>query len=155
MCAGSPIGLNSGAMRAHQMMRGNRGFKGASMPRGQYPLQIPAIGDHPRFIKCRPFFDPIIHPPVQGIPIVCEPMRHVWIQPPAKVVQRCRQIPVIERRSGSIRFQKTIDQFFVEIEAFLIQASFAFGKNAPPGHRKPVSLQSQLFMRAISSRQQW
>ena len=78
--------------------------------------------------------------------IVPERLRGVAGLPAADtVLQRLRQIPVIQRRVGfDAVLQELIDQPVVEIEPLGIRRTAAFRKHPRPGDRKPVGLDAEI-----------
>src|SRR5882757_143625 len=66
--------------------------------------------------------------------------------PPALVLKRLRQVPVIESRKGfDAGFEKRIDEAAVEVEALCIRLTEAAGKDSWPGDGETVRLNPQIL----------
>jgi len=71
--------------------------------------------------------------------VICERRRRIAIEPAAVLLQRLRQIPMVEAepRRDAVR-DEPIDQTFVKVEAALLHGAAARRQNARPRGRKPV-----------------
>src|SRR5262250_2240344 len=67
------------------------------------------------------------------------------IGPAAALLERLRQIPMVERRKWlDAGFEQPIDQPIVEVQAGAIDAAIAFRQHTRPADREAVGLQAQL-----------
>ena len=89
------IRLHRGAVRAQQIVRGDRRLEAVAMARRQRAVQVAAVGDHPGLVDGRPQLDPVVEPAEHDGGVVGEPVGDIRIEPAAEIVERRRQIPVI------------------------------------------------------------
>jgi hypothetical protein len=101
-------------------------------------MQIAAIGDDPRLVECGPQLDSIVERLVDDACVVDEPVGHVGIEPPAAVVERGRQVPVVERRHRlDAGFEQLVDEPLVEPETARVDAPAPLGQHAPHAMARP------------------
>src|SRR6185437_12261422 len=75
--------------------------------------------------------------------VVGEPAADVAVHPAALVLQRARQVPVIERGVGlEATLQHAVYEPVVEVDASLVDGSGAFGEQPRPGEREAVGLEA-------------
>src|SRR6266404_7324850 len=66
--------------------------------------------------------------------------------PSALVLERLRQVPVVERRKRfDAGFEQRIDQAAVEVETLRIRLTDAVGKDSRPGDREPIALDAHVL----------
>ena len=76
--------------------------------------------------------------------VVGEPKSDIAILPSAEIVQRLRQIPMIQAQPGLYAVaQHLVDQAIVEVEAQAVGLAAPLRQHARPGHGKPVDLRAQ------------
>jgi hypothetical protein len=76
--------------------------------------------------------------------IVGEPKRDIAVLPSAKIVQRLRQVPMIEAQPGLYAVaEQFVDQTIVEVEAQAVGLAASLWQHAWPGHGKPVNLRAK------------
>ena len=139
------IGEHRRAVRAHQVVRDDRRLVETAMPWREQPVQVAPVGDDPRLVECRPHRHSIAKRPVHHRGIVGEPVGDVAIQPTAHVVERGREIPVIERDQRlDVAREQRVHQALIEREALRVDLAATGWQHACPGDRKPIALQSEL-----------
>src|SRR5262249_1195224 len=84
--------------------------------------------------------DPVAEPPGHDARVVREFCGRIAIEPAAVLLQRLRQVPMIEAQPprDAVRHEP-IDQALVKVEAALLDRAAAGRKNARPRGRKPIS----------------
>jgi hypothetical protein len=92
--------------------------------------------------------DPVLHPVAELAAhdggVVAEPARDVAVSPPAAVLQRLRQIPVIERdERRDVALEQRVDQAAVEIESGLVGLADPLRLHARPGDREAVGVEAE------------
>ena len=95
------IDLHRRAMRAHEIVAGDRGFEHVLVPGRERAVEVAAVGHHPRFVERDPFLDPAVEPLEQDPRIIGEPVGAVAVEPAAAVVERGRHVPVVERAAAA------------------------------------------------------
>ena len=145
MLAFGAVGLHCGAVRAQQVMRGDRRFETAAMPGRELAMQIAAVGDDPWLVERDPVLHAAVERPVHQRCIVSEPVGDVGIQPTAAVIQRRRQIPVEQGRQRlDALAQQLVDQARIKIHTGLIDPALALGQHPRPTDAEAVGVQSEL-----------
>src|SRR6516225_6860751 len=91
-------------------------------------------------LKIRPMLDPVAEPPGHDARVVREFCGRIAIEPAAVLLQRLRQVPMIEAqpRRDAVRHEP-IDQALVKVEAARLDRAAAGRQNARPRGRKPIS----------------
>src|SRR5918999_3462867 len=77
--------------------------------------------------------------------VLCEAFARIPVGPAAQVLQRLRQVPVVEREhrlDGAL--PQAVDEPAVEVEASLVGGTAPFGLDAGPGHGEAVGLHPKL-----------
>ena len=96
-------------------------------------------GRHPRLVERRPVLDAVVQPVVDRRGVLGEALGRVALGPAAAVLQRLREVPVVERdpRADALGEQR-LDQPHVEVQALLVERPAAVGLQARPGEREAV-----------------
>ena len=133
-------------MRAQQVVRGDRGLVGAAVAWRQHAVHVAAIGDDPRLVDRRPQRYAVVQRLGDDAEVVGEPMRDVRVEPAAAVVERGRQVPVVERgHRRDAGGEQLIDQALVEAQAGSVDASAALGQHAAPGDAEAVGGEAEIL----------
>src|SRR5215204_3728231 len=77
--------------------------------------------------------------------VLCEAFARIPVSPAAQVLQRLRQVPVVEREHrlyGTL--PQAVDEPAVEVEALLVGRTAPLWLDAGPGHREAVGLHPEL-----------
>ena len=138
------VGLHRLAVRAQQVMRGDRRLETVLVARCEGAVKIAAVGHDPRFVEGRPQLHAVVEPAKHHARVVGKPVGDVGVQPAAAVVERGRQVPVEERRHGLDAVgEQGVDQSLVEAQAGFVHPAPAFGQDAPPRDAEAVSRQTE------------
>ena len=94
-------------------------------------------------VERHPMLDAVAQPFRNDARVVGEFLRDVTIEPAALLLQRLRQVPMVEAqpRRNAARDQ-FIDQTIVEIETARLDRAAAGGKNARPRGREPIGVEA-------------
>jgi hypothetical protein len=143
-----PLGavrLHGGAVRAHEVVRRDRRLEQVAVAGREGPVQVAAIGDHPGLVERAPHRHAVAEGAIAHARVVGEPVGDVAIEPAATIVERFGEIPVIERRRRlDVALQQRIDQPRVEVDALLVDATRALGKDAAPRDAEAVGVEAEL-----------
>src|SRR5271155_2662817 len=94
-------------------------------------------------VERRPVLDAVAQPPGNDSRIVSELTGDVAVHPPAAILQRLRQIPVVEAKPGSNPAgDESIDQAVVKIEAAVLDRAGAGRQNTRPRGREPIGVEA-------------
>ncbi len=139
------VGLHRGAVGAEQVVRRQRGLVPVGVARGEYPVQIAAIGHHPRLVERGPELHPVVQRPDNMGGIVREPAGNVAVEPAAPVVQRGGEVPVVQRdhRLDAV-LQQPVHQPVVEGQACRIGRPPAGREEPAPGNAEAIGVEAQL-----------
>src|SRR3954447_15886207 len=108
-------------------------------------FHVALIHNHPRLIQRGPDFDPIIELAIHKRGVFGEPTWRIRVRPAAAVLDRLRQVPVVQRcRWLNAMLQQRVDKPVVKIDAGAINLASSTGQHARPANAKPVSLQPKL-----------
>jgi len=90
-------------------------------------------------VEDRPMLHAVAEPPSHHARVICERCGRIAIEPAALLLQRLRQVPMVEAqpRRDAVR-DEPIDQTFVKVEAALLYRAAARRQNARPRGRKPI-----------------
>ena len=118
----------------------------ASLPAGR--VLAGAVAEErraPRLVERGPVAHPVAERAVHERRVLGEPGGGVPGRPAAGVLQRLRQVPVVERqpRLDAVG-QQLVDQPPVEVQPGRVGRAGAVGLHPRPGHREPVRRQAQL-----------
>lgn len=132
------------AVRHEQVVRGAEGVGGAGPAGGVHARRVPEVRGHPWLVDRRPGVDAVGEAVVHDAGVVREAQRGVAGRPAAAVLQRLRQVPVVE---GGVRrdpgLEHLVDQPVVEADAARVDRAGAVGLHPRPGHREAVGGQAQ------------
>ena len=99
---------------------------------------------HDRLVVGDPASHPIAEPGVHERRVVREALRGRALRPAAQVLQRLRQVPVVERRAGlDPGGEQLVDQPRVEVEPLRVGLARAERLHARPRDREAVGLQAE------------
>jgi hypothetical protein len=115
-------------MRQQQVMRDlQRRFEIAFAGRVQAPV-VAQNRRHPRLVVRDPVVYAIAQPAHDNVGVFHKGFNCIAVDPAALVLQRLREIPVIQRhKRRDIGFQQPIHQAIVEIKAALVGLAATFG----------------------------
>ena len=148
------INLDGRAVGAHEVVRRDRRLEQVSMSRGERAVQIAAVGHDPRLVERRPHRDAIAERAEHHPGVVGEPVGDVAVEPAAAVVERGRQVPVVERgvrRDAGL--EQPIDEPAIEIETALVDRPGARGRMRLQEMLNRYAFSPSSRMSAMSSRQ--
>ena len=97
VAAGRAVGIHGCRVRAQEVMRDARGLGEARMPGRQHAAHIPAVRHDPWLVEGHPQVHAIVEGAHDDIGVVGEPGGTIGVQPSAVILERGRQIPVVER----------------------------------------------------------
>ncbi len=119
-----------------------RGRQGAEHQRLAWRVDAECVTHgrhHVRLVERDPHPDPVGQPPGGQRRVVGEPLGGIPAQPAARVLQRLRQVPVVQR--GDRRDpggQQRVGQPLVEVEPGRVSRARAAGLDPRPADREPV-----------------
>ena len=89
--------------------------------------------------------DPVAERVVDGLGVVAEPVRGVAVRPAALLLERLRQVPVVEREPGQdARAEQFVDEPAVEVEPGLVDDAVA-RLDARPAGGEAVRVEAELL----------
>jgi hypothetical protein len=136
--------LHSSAVGPQQVVRRMRCLTRVLQARRMKTVHEPGIDNDPRLIDGGPHRHAITKRAIHEHTIIGEPARAVAIQPATAVVERGRQVPVIQRRVGhDFMTEQLINQAGVEIDALLVGRAAALRQDAAPGDAEAIRPKSQ------------
>ena len=125
------------------MVHGARGGAQVAIARRVDAEDVAEERDAPRLVDGRGGVQPVAEVLADERRVVGEPAGDVAVHPAALVLQRARQVPVVERREGlQAALQHAVDQPVVEVEARLVDRAGALGDQARPGEREAVAVEA-------------
>src|SRR5829696_1150221 len=102
-------------------------------------------GRDPGFVQGDPEPDTIREGLVDDARVLCKAIARVPVGPAAHILQRLRQVPVVEREHRFDRaLPQAVDEPAVEVEASLVGVTAPFGLDAGPGHREAIGMYPEL-----------
>jgi hypothetical protein len=105
---------------------------------GVLPRRVAQVGRAPRLVERRDRGHPVAELLAQHECVVGEAADHVSRSPPALVLERLRQVPVVQRHQGlDPPRQQAVDELLVEVDPGLVDVA-AVGHDPRPGDREPV-----------------
>ena len=131
-------------MRAQQVVGRDGRFENIAVTGREHPMQVPAVGDHPRFIQRRPDRHPVVQLAEDCRCVVGEPACDVGIEPATAIVERRGQVPVEQRhrRCDPMRKQR-VDEPVVIPEPLCVDLPAALGQHATPRHAEAVRVHAE------------
>jgi len=134
------------AVPEEQVMRRRDGFANVLVAgRVVAPVVAEQRADR-RLVQRHPVLDPVAQPPRHRLRILRERLRGVPRRPAALVLQRLRQVPMVQRRVGrDARGQQAVHEPAVEIQPHRVDLAVAARQDARPANREPVRLEPQLL----------
>ena len=100
--------------------------------------------EHARLVECRVALHPVAVAARDQVGVIGEPLRAIAVGPAAEVLQRLRQIPVIETKPRlDAGCDQRIDQPVVEGDACFVDGAAAARQHAWPRHRKAIGVDAE------------
>ena len=100
----------------------------------------------PRLVERGPHVDPVAEHLGQLARVLAERSGGLPVGPAALVLERLREVPVVERRDGlDAGGEQAVDEVDVEVEAGLVELARAGRLDAGPRDREPVGLQAEVL----------
>src|SRR5216684_588333 len=107
---------------------------------------MPDIHEREELVDREEALDPVAELPRDIAGIIGKRFGGVAGLPSALVLERLRQVPVVEgRKRFDAGFEQRIDQAAVEVEALWIRLTDAVGKDSRPGDREPIALDAHVL----------
>lgn len=137
------------AMAQVQVVGGPHGGGQVGEARRHPALQVPDPGRAQRLVERRP----VLHPVAEALHHVGgvrgEVLRGLPYGPAAPVLERLRQVPVVEGgERGDARLQEAVHEPVVEVQARLVDRPVAAGHDPRPGDREAVGVRAELLDQA-------
>ena len=143
---GGPQSLRGQAVREQQMVGHGHGDIDVSQAGRVPPLEVPDPRGAARLVQRAPVLDPVPEQAGHRRGVVGEAGGGLPRRPAAPVLQRLRQVPVVQRRErGDARPQQRVHQAVVVREAGLVDRPGAVGHDPRPGDREAVGVDAELF----------
>ena len=125
-------------------MRRSNGARPVGRAGSLRPVRIAEEGGDPRLVVRRPVLDQVAEAVEDELGVLGEAVDRVARRPAAVVLERLRQIPVVERHERrDPALTEPLDQAAVEVEPPLIGRPAAVGLNPGPGDREAVGAQAE------------
>ena len=102
-------------------------------------------GDHPRLVQRDPVPDAISEPGGDRLDVPAEGLGRGAHRPPARILERRRQVPVVQRhdRLDLVR-EQLVDDSVVEVEPGVVHAPVALGQHPRPRDREPERVDAEV-----------
>ena len=138
-------GVRAEVVGAEQVVGHERRLEPVAVARRVRALDVAVVHDHPRLVQRDPPAHAVAEPLDDGGGVVREAGGCVGVEPPAAVVERRREVPVVERRERlDAVLQQLVNEAVVEGEARPVDAAGAAGQDAAPGDGEAVGVQPQV-----------
>ena len=125
-------------------MRGPDGARPVGRAGSLRPVRVAEEGGHPRLVVRRPVLDQVAEAVEDELGVLGEAVDRVARRPAAVVLERLRQVPVVERHERrDPALAETLDQAAVEVEPALVGRPAAVGLDPGPGDREAVGAQAE------------
>jgi len=137
--------LHRRSVRTQDVVRGDHRLLEIAMAGRVHPVEVARVDHHPWLVERRPQLHPVAERVERDARELGEPVDRVTRQPAAAVVERRRQVPVVE--SGhrlDAALEQPVDQPRVEVEPGLVHRPGAGRQDASPGEAEPVGPQPEL-----------
>ena len=136
--------LKGKAVAEEEVVHGRHGTGRLGPARGMDPGPVPEVGRAPRLVQGGPEVDTVPERVVDQAGVVGEPMGGVARRPAAGVLERLRQVPVVQGHSrGDPPREQGVHEPVVEGEPRGVDGPAAVGLDPGPGDREPVGAQVQ------------
>ena len=133
------------AVAEQQVVGGVRGTGADGAAGGVVPAAVAEERRAPRLVQGDPVRDHVAELLGDDGGVVGEPARGVAVEPAAAILQRLRQVPVVQRRPrGDALLEQRLRQAAVEVEAGAVGRSGAVGLDARPRDREPVRVEAEV-----------
>jgi hypothetical protein len=127
-------------VRQQQVVGDRKGVEHQGPPRGVRAPGVTEHGDDVRLVDRDPVLDPVPQALADQAGVLGEPVRGVAVQPAAVVLERLREVPVVERcHRLDVPLEQPVDEPVVEVEAGLVHVTGAGGLDPGPGDGEPVA----------------
>ena len=138
-------GLDGGPVGAEQVVRGECRLGRALAAGGVPPEEVPEHGRDPRLVER----DHLVHAVAEAAGddrgVLGEVVGHVAVEPAAPVVERGREVPVVERRRGrDAGLEQGVHEAVVERKPGLVHGPHAVRQHARPGDAEAVGPEPEL-----------
>ena len=132
------------AVREEEVVRGRDRVLVARPPGRVHAPAVAEPGGDPRLVVRHPARDAVAEPGCDGFGVADERLGGRALGPAARVLERLREIPVIQGDAGgdSVR-EQLVDQPVVEVEPRFVHAAGAVGQHPRPGDREPERVESR------------
>src|SRR5215217_4049782 len=132
------------AVAEHEVVRGGERHGAVFVARGVDAEAVTHPGRDPGLVQGDPEPHALREGLVDDAGVLCEALARVPVGPATCILQRLRQVPVIQRQhrlDGAP--SQAVDEPAVEVEAVLVGWTAPFGLDAGPGHGEAVGLYSE------------
>jgi hypothetical protein len=144
-----PVCLDAECVSAQQVVRREGRFVEIPVARRKHAKQVAAIGHDPGLVERHPLRHAPIELPKHDARIFGEPFADVAVEPSAAIVQRGRQVPVVERHQGlNALLEEAVDEPVVEIEAACVDRPGALRQYPAPCNAEAISAEPELLHEA-------
>lgn len=108
------------------------------------PAQVAELGDDLRLVDRQPAID-AVQPFKQDGGVFTEPLSAAARLPAALLLQRFREVPVVQSRHRSnVSLAKPVDQTLVEVQTGEVEFSSAIWEDPGPGNGEPIRLDTEV-----------
>ena len=108
------------------------------------PVRVAEERDHPGLVVRDPVVDEVAELGEDDVGVLDEPVDEVARRPAALLLQRLREIPVVERRQRrDSALEQPLDEAAVEVEALAVGGAAPVRLDARPCDREPVALEPE------------
>jgi hypothetical protein len=123
--------------------RGER-IRPVGAARGVRAGAVAEVGGAPRLVEGRPGRDAIAEGLADHGRVLGEAVRRVAVRPAAGILERLRQVPVVQGGDGrDPASEESVNELRVEVDAGLVDRAGSGGDDARPGDREAVGLQAE------------
>ena len=131
------------------MVRGGEGVVLARSAGCVLTGAVPEPRDDPGLVDGDPTGHTVAQPPGDDLGELGEARGRLPPGPSPRVLQRLRQVPVVERHDGlDARTEEIVDVAVVEVEPGLVYAAAPFGEDARPGNREPECVRAEFAQKS-------
>ena len=131
-------------MRQQQLVRDAQCDLRVAQPGRVQSVGVPSEGDHLRLVHRDPVLDPVTQPRADDVRELREPLDRLGRRPATLLLQRLREIPVVERGERTDpRLKQRIDDAIVEIQTPRIHLAVRIGEYARPRDREAVRVDAE------------